>query len=140
MAKLLEFVTHHFMLVAAFGAVLVALLWTLARDLGSNSISPQRGVMLLNRENALPLDIRNATSYRSGHIINAINIEQSDLTGALPKIQKYKTQAVLVYCEAGVSSARVVKQLRGAGFSKVFQLQGGLAAWRGENLPLEASK
>jgi rhodanese-related sulfurtransferase len=140
MARILEFVTNHLMLVSAFGAVLVALLWTLIKDLGSNAISPQQGVMLLNRENAIPIDIRNSASYRAGHIINALNLELAELSGSMAKLEKYKAQPLLLYCDAGVSSQKAVKELVKAGFSKVYQLRGGLSAWRSENLPLEASK
>jgi rhodanese-related sulfurtransferase len=140
MPQLLEFVTNHFLLVGAFGGVLIALLWTLASGFGSNALSPQQGVMLMNREQALPLDVRNATSYRAGHIINAINIELSELPGAATKIEKYKALPVIVYCDAGTSSAQAAKKLRQVGFTKVYQLQGGLSAWRSDNLPLEASK
>ncbi len=140
MAQVLEFVSNHLLLVAAFGAVLTALLWTLVKDVGGNSISPQQGVMLLNRENAVPIDTRNAASYRAGHIINSLNIELTEFAAALPKLDKYKTQPVLVYCEAGTSAQQAFKLLTRAGFSKVYQLRGGVAAWRGENLPLETSK
>ncbi|MSR14768.1 MAG: rhodanese-like domain-containing protein [Gammaproteobacteria bacterium] len=140
MAQILEFVTNHLMLVSAFCAVLMALLWALLRDLGSNAISPQQGIMLLNREGAVPVDIRNAASFRAGHIINALNFELTELNVSPSKLDKHKAQPLLLYCDTGVSSQKAVKHLTRAGFSRVHQLRGGLSAWRSENLPLEVSK
>ena len=137
MARLLEFATHHLALVGAFGAVLLVLLWTLVQSAFNNALSPQRGVLLLNRDGALPIDARMVSAYRVGHIINAVQIEPSAFAEAPAKLEKHKTRPLLVYCDTGTTSAQLARRLRSAGFTQVHVLQGGLATWRSENLPLE---
>jgi rhodanese-related sulfurtransferase len=140
MARLIEFATNHPWLVSAFITVLLMLLWTLLKMATGNGLSPAQSVQLLNREGALPVDVRSEASYRAGHIINAVRVDPAQLDEGLKKLEKYKSKPLLVYCDVGSGSAKVVTQLRAAGYASVFQLQGGIAAWRTENLPLESSK
>jgi rhodanese-related sulfurtransferase len=44
---------------------------------------------------------------------------------------------VLVYCHIGGRSARAVKQLRAAGFTTVYDLAGGITAWKKADKPVE---
>jgi rhodanese-related sulfurtransferase len=44
---------------------------------------------------------------------------------------------VVLYCETGTAAARLTRELHAAGFTKVFNLRGGLTAWRAEGLPLQ---
>jgi rhodanese-related sulfurtransferase len=41
-----------------------------------------------------------------------------------------------VYCDSGPLAASAVRQLVAQGFTRVFSLRGGLAAWRTDNLPV----
>ncbi len=140
MARLLEFATNHLALVGAFASVLSVLVWTTLQGAMSSAVSPQRGVALLNREGALPIDVRPNANYRAGHIINALQIEPTEMAQAATKLDKHKARPLLVYCDAGTVSAQVARHLRRAGFGQVHVLQGGLTAWRTENLPLETPK
>lgn len=139
MARLLEFATNHPWLVSAFFTVLLMLIWTLIKTAGS-ALSPAEGVLLLNREGAVPVDLRPDASYRAGHIINAVSVELAQLEEGVKRLEKFKTKPLLVYGESGTNSSKAVARLRAAGFPKVFQLHGGIAAWRAENLPLEIHK
>ena len=51
-------------------------------------------------------------------------------------LKRYKERPLIVYCDAAPSAAAAVRALARQGFTKVFNLRGGLAAWRAENLPL----
>jgi rhodanese-related sulfurtransferase len=134
MPQLIEFATHHFALIAAFMAVLGALLFTLRQ--GSDEISPARAVHLLNKENALPVDLRAEKDFKSGHIINAINASAESLGTEGGPLQKHRDRPILLYCETGANCAKPLQALCKAGFGHVYRLQGGLAAWRSDNLPL----
>lgn len=140
MARLLEFVSHHPWLVSAFLAVLIALLYTVIRGATGSAVSPAEGVLLLNREGAVPVDTRPEASYRAGHIINAVRIEMAQFEEGLKKLEKLRTKPLLVYCESGSASGKAVAALRSAGFPRVFELRGGMAAWRADNLPVETSR
>lgn len=140
MAQLIEFIGNHLALVAAFAGVLVALVVTVVQGGGSAALSPQRAVLMLNQEDAVPVDLRPEADYRAGHIINAVNIGLQDIAAGGAKLEKYKTRPLLLYCESGAQAGSAVKSLRKLGYAKVHSLQGGLAAWRGEHLPINASK
>lgn len=140
MARLLEFATNHPWLMSAFFTVLLMLIWTLIKGATGNALSPAQSVLLLNREGAIPVDLRPDASYRAGHIINAVRLELAQLDEGVKKLEKFKTKPLLVYCDSGTNSAKALARLRAAGFPKVFQLHGGIAAWRADNLPLEVNK
>jgi rhodanese-related sulfurtransferase len=140
MAQLIEFIGNHLALVAAFIGVLVALVYTLVQGGGAGALSPQRAVLVLNQDDAVPVDLRPEATYKAGHIINAINVSQQDIAAGAARLAKHKDRPLLVYCESGVQSGAAVKALRRQGYTKVYNLRGGLAAWRGENLPVQGAR
>jgi rhodanese-related sulfurtransferase len=140
MAQLIEFMGNHLALVAAFIGVLGALLYTLLQDGGSAALAPQRAVQFLNQENALPVDLRPEAAFKSGHIIQAVNVSAQDIAAGAARLAKHKDRPLLVYCDGGVQSAAAVKALKRQGFAKVCHLRGGLGAWRGENLPVDSGR
>ena len=52
---------------------------------------------------------------------------------------KWKEKPVITYCETGMTGGAAARQLGRLGFKQAFNLRGGLAAWRQENLPLTRS-
>ncbi|MDX2300830.1 MAG: rhodanese-like domain-containing protein, partial [Xanthomonadaceae bacterium] len=72
-ATLSSFVAAHTALVLAFVAVTGALIYTeLARlTRGYRAISPAQVTDLINRENALVVDIRALADFEKGHIVGA---------------------------------------------------------------------
>ena len=137
MTQLLEFATRHpaqaAMLVAAAIAVLFYELRLRAQ--GSGSISPQDAVRLMN-QGAAVLDVRNADAFALGHINNARLLPLDSVADAAESLKRFKDKPVIVYCDRGNSSANAIRKLGAAGFSKLFNLRGGLSAWRSENLPV----
>jgi rhodanese-related sulfurtransferase len=89
------------------------------------------------REDALAVDIRPDEEYRTGHIINAVHVPGATLAEEGGPLQKYKDRPLVVYCNVGSASQQARQRLLKAGFSRVYSLQGGLTAWRSENLPLQ---
>jgi len=138
MDRLLEFATHHSLLVAAFVLLLATLLGTSLRGTRRGALSTARGVELLNREDAVPVDTRGEAAFRAGHIIQAVRFDPARFEAEAKKLERFRERPLLVYCETGMSSGKTVSRLKAAGFPKVFELQGGIAAWRADNLPLES--
>jgi rhodanese-related sulfurtransferase len=137
MSRLLEYVSHHPYLVAALLIVaLIAIafeLWQRGRTAGG--ISPALAVRLHN-QGALVLDVRSAEDFAAGHIIEARNIPLASLGENFDALKKYRDKPVIVCCEQGNASADAARLLQAQGFKQVARLQGGLAGWRQENLPL----
>ena len=137
MTQLLQFAAHHptqaAMLVAAALAVLFYELRLQAQ--GSGSISPQDAVRLMN-QGAAVLDVRNAEAFAAGHLNNARLLPLESVVQDAESLKRFKDKPVIVYCERGNSSAVAIRKLGAAGFNKLFNLRGGITAWRSENLPV----
>ena len=134
MDQLSDFVVNNLILVTAFFVVLGLLISNLTSSAGG--VAPQAAVQLINRENAVTIDIRAKSDFESGHIIDAVNIPISDLSQAEKKLKKHKDKPLLVYCGAGSLSRKAVRELKQMGFEQTHALKGGLSAWQGENLPV----
>jgi len=85
--------------------------------------------------NALILDVRTPDEFSKGHLIAAKNINWND-NNFKDEVEKLdKTKAVYIYCLAGSRSEAAAKKMRAIGFKEVYELNGGIMKWRGENLP-----
>lgn len=94
-------------------------------------------VQLINRRDAVVLDVREPAEYASGHITNARNVPEGQLVDRLKELERYKSRPIVVSCGNGARSARAGALLQKAGFAEVFTLSGGIAAWQQASLPLE---
>jgi rhodanese-related sulfurtransferase len=138
MERLLEYLQHHPLLAGlALLMVIAVLAYELrARGLEATSVQPQEAIRLMN-QGATVLDVRDAAAFAGGHITGARVVTADQLANAADALKKYKDKALVVCCESGQQSAGLARTLQGAGFAKVFNLRGGLAAWRAEMLPLQ---
>jgi len=132
---------HNPVLVAAFFAVLGLLLFTeLSRLIsGVKDIGTTEATHLINREDALLLDVREDKEIADGKIINAKHVPLSHLQTRLAEMDQYKEKPVIVYCRSGNRSSQACKILKKAGFSQSFNLSGGYSAWISANLPVTKS-
>lgn len=137
MNRLVEYASHHLYLVGATLVVaLAAIVYELLqRGRNANAISPAVAIRLHN-QGGLVLDVRSPEEFNAGHIIDARNMPLASLQQSLDSIKKYRDKPVIVCCEQGVTAAQAARLLQTEGFSNVAKLQGGLAAWRQDNLPL----
>ncbi|WP_404364835.1 rhodanese-like domain-containing protein [Marinobacter sp.] len=135
MDRLFEFVVNHYILVSLF-VVLLAALFLLETRRGGRKISPQAAVGLINRDEAVILDIRDRKEVKEGSISGSIHIPLSGLKDKLTQLNKHKDKEIIVVDKMGQHSATAVKQLNAEGFDKVSRLNGGIAEWRASNLPL----
>ena len=100
------------------------------------AISPQDAIRLMNR-GAVVIDLRPADQYAAGHLSGARRMDGEQILKANDTLKKYKQKALIVYDESGSLSTSAARQLKAQGFEHAFNLRGGLAAWRSDNLPLE---
>lgn len=108
--------------------------WSRARA-GGQSVGPLDAVRLMN-QGALVLDVRSKAEFEAGHILDAKHVPQEELAQSAETLKKYREKVVVACCESGMRSGAAARVLRAQGFTKVVNLQGGLQAWRTENLPL----
>ena len=85
----------------------------------------------------ISLDVRTAQEFAEGHLKNAINInvESGNFENEIANLDKTATYAV--YCRSGRRSAVAVDLMQKAGFTKLFNLDGGVIDWSASGYPLE---
>jgi len=133
-----DFILENVLLVGLAVVSGLMLAWPmLGRMSGTSSnLGPADAVLLINRENALVLDVREDAEYAAGHITDARHIPLTQLESRVGELGKFKDKPVLVNCQAGMRSAKACGILKKHGFSKVWNLQGGLNAWQQAKLPV----
>jgi rhodanese-related sulfurtransferase len=137
MDRLVEYIGNHpYLAGLAVLAVVLVIGWELrARQSSFAAVSPQDVIRLMN-QNALLLDLRPAEAFAAGHLAGARNLPPDQILKAGDTLKKYKEKPLVVYDESGSLGASASRQLAAQGFTKAFNLRGGLTAWRAENLPV----
>jgi rhodanese-related sulfurtransferase len=135
-----EFLMNNLPLVALFLASGAMLVWpevSKLAGLGAQDIGTLDATRLMNQGGALVLDIRDEKEYAAGHLPKARHIPVRELSARMGEIAKFKAKPVIVTCKSGTRAAAACRLLKQSGFTNVFQLRGGLAAWQQASLPLE---
>jgi rhodanese-related sulfurtransferase len=137
MQRLLEFIGHHPFLA---GGALVAALAVIAVEVKERiqkfaALSAAQAVRLMN-QGALVIDLRPQEAFEAGHIGEARNVPAADIESQAESLKKWRDRTVITYCDSGVNGAGAARTLAKLGFTKVFNLDGGLNAWVKDNLPL----
>lgn len=143
MQEIMQFVGRHPILSIAWIALLAAVLYTTFKGLTSKvkTISRGEATHLINKENAVVVDIRQRDDFRKGHIASAMNVLPSDIkSGNLGELDKLKTSPIILVDASGMSASESAAALYKAGFERVAVLKEGIAGWSGENLPLVRGK
>lgn len=132
----MEFLQHNWMWVALAITSGGMLLWPMLKNGGSQSLSPSQATLLMNRENAVVIDVRESGEWNNGHIAGARHIPMPLLQEKIPELEKFKKRPLIICCASGNRSSSAANTLRKAGFEKVFNLTGGITSWREAKLPL----
>lgn len=135
MDQLFTFIANHPLLVGAF-VVLLALFIRNEMTRGGATLAVQEVVNLVNNEGALLLDIRDKAEFDAGHIVDSINIPYSGLESRIDELNKHEGKPIVIVCKMGQHAGAAGTQLKKAGFENVSRLRGGIAEWRGQNLPV----
>ena len=135
--QFLEYVGHHPWYVG--GALLVAIavaVWEFREARASfRSISPAEVVRLMNG-GAVLVDIRGRAEFDAGHIAGAKNIGGDVIAAGAEPLKRFKEKTIVTCCETGTTAGAAARHLGRLGFTNTYNLRGGLAAWRQDNLPL----
>ncbi len=136
----LKFITDNIMYVALALASGGMLLWPLLRrgmaGNGGNEVSTAQATQLINRENALVIDVRDAQQFASGRVLNARSLPAAEIETRAGELSRYKERPLILCCDSGLRAQAAVAPLRKLGFERVVVLQGGLAGWRAAGLPI----
>ena len=135
MEKILIFAADHWVLSSLFVGLIVALIMT-ERLRAGKAVSPQQAVMLLNREDAVVVDVRDKKDLSEGLIRGAYHIPFNNLKERATELSKFKDKTLIIADKMGQHSGMAVKTLAAAGFKNAQRLSGGMVEWRNANLPV----
>ena len=137
MDRLLEYLSNHPLLAGAAGLMAAVVLGYELRQraTAASAVSPTEAVRLMN-DGAVMLDIRSTNQFKDGHVSGARNVPGDQIADGAPALQKLKDKVVITCCDSGITSGAAARKLTQLGFKQVYNLRGGLGAWRQENLPV----
>ena len=94
-------------------------------------ISAQEFKTQMETQPGILLDVRTPGEFASGHLKNATLIDfNGDNFSAEISRQKDKDQVYYVYCGSGIRSARAAELMKSKGFTKIYDMKGGIAQWQ----------
>ena len=134
----MEFIIKNWALIAVAAVSGGMLLWPLLRrGAGGPWVNTLEATQLINRSDALVVDLRGAEDYAKGHVLGARNFPLADLERRAGELDKFKAKPLILHCAEGNRAGGGVAVLRGKGFDNVHNLAGGYAAWLQAGLPVE---
>lgn len=139
MQEYIDFISHNPMLSIAWVVIAVLLIHSVVKEKLSNvkNLNPQEATLLMNKQDAIVVDVRTADEFKKGHIVNAKNITVSQIDeGKFSAIENNKQSPIIVVCASGTRSAGAGEKLVKAGFEQVSNLSSGMGAWTAANLPV----
>ncbi|WP_217586120.1 rhodanese-like domain-containing protein [Lentibacillus saliphilus] len=95
---------------------------------GITHITGQDAKKKQKNKNVQFIDVRTPGEYRSNHHKPFKNIPLAELSKRINELDKEKD--VIVICQSGMRSMKAAKVLKKNGFQHVFNVQGGMGAWR----------
>ncbi|WP_232522324.1 rhodanese-like domain-containing protein [Marinimicrobium alkaliphilum] len=128
------FISEQWLLVSGL-LVLIYVYAMRERIKNGRPVSAHEVTQLLNKEQAVLLDVRDAADFNAGHISGAIHIPHSKVKDQLAQLEQYKTRTIVIADKLGQHAGSVGRMLGSNGFD-VRRLAGGVAEWRSQNLPL----
>jgi rhodanese-related sulfurtransferase len=112
-----------------------ALIWPILQRRG-DKVSILQATQLINQGKGIILDVREPAAFSAGHLRDARNIPIKELSTRLAELDKFKSKPVIIVCQSGVQSAKAAAQLKKAGFTEAVSMDGGIAAWQTQGLPI----
>jgi len=103
----------------------------------TSEVGTFQAVQLINRRDAVVLDVRESGDFAAGHIANARHLPEAQLNDRIGELEKFKARPIIVACRTGSRAPTIAGALRKRGFAEAVALQGGIAAWQQASMPLQ---
>ncbi len=133
----MEFINQNILLIGIVVVSGLGLLWPLLFRPVGKAVNPGEATLLINREEAAVLDVREPAEFAAGHIPEALNIPVAKLDERLGELEKYREKPLIVCCAAGMRSNKACAELKKQGFAHLNNLSGGVDAWVAAGYPLK---
>lgn len=132
----IDFLKQNILLVALTIISGTMFVWPFLRRSGAKEVSVGDATLMINRQNAVVLDVRTPAEFAAGHIADAINVPADKIVDRSNELERFKGRPVIVTCQSGNRSSSGCNALRKLGFDQVFNLAGGLGAWQQAGMPV----
>lgn len=113
------------------------LLTTKSTAKNTDNVSPHEAAVMLDDKKTIIIDVREEYEWREQHILGALHIPLAQLGNRLAELAPYKNTPIITQCQRGGRSKNALAVLKAAGFSRVYNLEGGLTAWDDAGLKTE---
>jgi rhodanese-related sulfurtransferase len=90
---------------------------------------------MVNAEDGVFLDLRDAAEFKKGHIVGAMNIPATKLPARMGELEKLKGKPIVLVCKMGQQSGGASKQLKAENYEQVYKMTGGMMEWGNLQLP-----
>lgn len=111
----------------AVGMFLTLLMVACSNDVPT--VSPNQAAEMLNKQEAIMVDVREQDERNEQHIKNTLFIPLAQLDNRIGELAEYKNSPIILQCRSGKRSNVAATSLMKAGFTKVLNLDGGILAW-----------
>ena len=143
MEKFILFASDQWLLVTALAAAIWALAWLENRRAGT-SLTPHGLTGMINSASAVVIDLRDKADFEAGHIVDSVNLpfnqwQSQHKAGGANELQRHNNKSLVLVCKMGQQSSHVARRLRAEDFEAIYRLGGGIAEWRGAQMPLVKS-
>ena len=133
-----KFIQQNFLLIAMAVVSGGLLLFSFLRSPNTRHVvTSTQATLLINREDALVIDVRESNEYVDGHLPESRNVPYSQLETRIGDLVANKETPLILVCQTGGRSGDACKMLEKQGFTRAHNLGGGIAAWRTAGLPLK---
>ena len=133
----MQFITNNLTLISLALGSGVLLAWPWIQTLLTAGVTPAQAVLLMNREKAVVVDVREPEEFAAGYIAGSKNIPAKDLQTKLTLAVKNKNVPLILVCQTGLRSGRALAVARQLGYEQARSLGGGIVEWGKANLPIE---
>ena len=106
----------------------------------TEDINAEKFHQLIEKGDGIIIDVRTSQEFNSGHIIDATNIDfySEDFSDKLQIVRK--DVPIYVYCRSGGRSSSAANKMEKLGFTKVYNMIGGIGSWQSEGYSTIESK
>lgn len=140
MDQIIEFARDNLILSGIWIALVIMLVYSFVAPLLTNvkRVDNHGATLLINKHDAVLLDIRALKEFKAGHIVGARQIKPEEVREAnFAKLEKFKNTPIVVVCAMGNLAVGAANKMTKQGFTDVSVLSGGMNAWQSAGLPVE---
>ena len=83
----------------------------------------------------LLIDVREVDEWQAGHIQKAIHIPLASLESLIHQTATSLDQPIFLQCKSGGRSMQAAQKLQRLGYTKLFNVDGGILAWSQAGYP-----